>query len=156
MTSNGFVCTLWDSVLPTQMIGSGIFCKSMDAPIVGTVTFEADFDFITNKCGDLLEPLRQVVARVSCVELRHVRTSVKDCESGSFTVDIDVESDSDLEPLRETVEEDVFVQRLNHELGNHGKRSTSALNNVSTSSDSESYKTAFFITVIISSVLVLP
>jgi len=150
-----FVCTLYNSVVPTSMEGTRIFCKSIDAPIVGTVTFEADFDFITNKCGDLLEPLRQVVARVSRVELRHVRTSVKDCESGSFTVDIDVESASDLDPLRETVEEDVFVQRLNHELGNHGKRSTSALNNVSTSSDSESYKTAFFITVIISSVLVV-
>jgi len=153
--SNEFVCTLYNSVVPTQMRGTGIFCKSMDAPIVGTVTFDAEFDFINTKCGELLEPLRQVVARVSRVELRHVRTNVKNCETGSFTVEVDVESASELEPLRAKVQEDVFVQRLNHELESHGKRSTSALTNVSTSSDSDSYKTAFYVVTIVTCLLLV-
>lgn len=153
--SNEFVCTLYNSVVPTQMRGTGIFCKSMDAPIVGTVTFDAEFDFINTKCGELLEPLRQVVSRVSRVELRHVRTTVKNCETGSYTVEIDVESASELEPLRAKVQEDVFVQRLNHELESHGKRSTSALTNVSTSSDSDSYKTAFYVVTIVTCLLLV-
>merc|ERR1719433_1403263 len=70
--SNEFVCTLYNSVVSTSVEGSRIFCKSMDAPVVGTVTFDASFDFVTSKCTDLLEPLRQVVARVARVEVRHV------------------------------------------------------------------------------------
>merc|ERR1712193_155032 len=46
------------------------------------------------------------------------------------------------------------MQRLNHELQNHGKSTASALHNVSTSDDS-SYKTAFWIAAIISGVLVV-
>merc|ERR1712117_243925 len=67
---------------------------------------------INTKCGELLEPLRQVVARVSRVELRHVRTNVKNCETGSFTVEVDVESASELEPLRAKVQEDEFDPEL--------------------------------------------
>jgi hypothetical protein len=152
--SNEFVCTLYDSVVPTAKEGSKIFCKSKDAPIVGTVAFDADFDFINDNCGELLKPLRQVVARVSRVELSHVRADVNNCESGSFTVTIDVESTAELEPLRETVEADVFIKRLNHELENHGKSNASTLNNVSTSEDSKSFKTEFLVVTIILCLLV--
>lgn len=140
--------------MPTAKEGSKIFCKSKDAPIVGTVAFDADFDFINDNCGELLKPLRQVVARVSRVELSHVRADVNNCESGSFTVTIDVESTAELESLRETVEADVFIKRLNHELENHGKSNASTLNNVSTSEDSKSFKTEFLVVTIILCLLV--
>jgi len=153
--SDKFVCTSYDSVVPTGMEGSKIFCKSKDAPSVGTVAFDVEFDFINNECGDMLKPLRQVVARVSRVELRHVRAEVTNCEVGSFNVAIACESSAEMQRLRREVESAVFISRLNNELGNHGKSMAGDPKNISTSDDSKSYKTEFVIVKVILCVFVV-
>merc|ERR1719195_2043834 len=147
-----FSCTLYDAALPTGSDGHKIFCKSLDAPSIGTVSFEPSFNFVNTECDEFLTPLRQVVARVSRSELRLVSAEVKDCKTGSFILNIDVESVALMEPLRKEVESEVFLQRLNHELNSHGKSEARTLENVTTTTKTEGVALSY---VIIVGVLVL-
>jgi len=147
-----FSCTLYDAALPTAADGHKIFCKSLDAPAIGTVTFETSFEFVNTECDEFLTPLRQVVARVSRSELRLVSAEVKNCKTGSFTLNIDVESVAMMEPLRQKVESEVFLQQLNHELNTHGKTEARTLENVVTSENTEGVAVSY---VVIIGVLVL-
>jgi len=136
-----FSCTLYDSVAPNAMDGSKIFCKSVDAPILDSVTFETRFDFVNTGCDGLMEPLRQVVARTARVELRHVRAEATDCGNGDFLVHIDVESASSLNRVQETIENEVFLQRLNIEMKRNvdlGSSSTPHMIETPTTDDSGS------------------
>jgi len=147
--SNKFSCTLYDNVVPINTEGKKIFCKSADAPTVGSVSFQPEFDFINTECDAFLKTLEQVVARTSRTELRLVEANVQDCKSGAFDVKIYVESLTQIDPLRETVQDSLFLQRLNNELKNHGQKDASSINNVSaTEDDSTSVSLLVFIIVV--------
>jgi len=134
--SDRFSCTLYNSVVPTAIQGEKIFCKSLDAPTVGSVTFEPQFEFVNAECDAFLHTLKQVVARTVHTELRLVEAEVQDCKTGSFKVQINVEARSQIDPLRETVKDEVFLQRLNHELNMHGASDKLAITDVATSENS--------------------
>merc|ERR1711953_804267 len=118
--SNKFSCTLYDNVVPINTEGDAF-----------------------------LKTLEQVVARTSRTELRLVEANVQDCKSGAFDVKIYVESLTQIDPLRETVQDSLFLQRLNNELKNHGQKDASSINNVSaTEDDSTSVSLLVFIIVV--------
>jgi hypothetical protein len=86
--SDSFSCTLYDNVVPVDTEGKKIFCKSLDAPTVGSVNFQPQFDFVNTECDAFLNTLEQVVARTSRTELRLVEAKVQDCKAGAFDVTI--------------------------------------------------------------------
>merc|ERR1712156_609450 len=133
--------------VPINTEGKKIFCKSADAPTVGSVSFQPEFDFINTQCDAFLKTLEQVVARTSRTELRLVEAKVHDCEAGAFDVTIYVESLTQIEPLRETIKDDLFLQRLNNELKNHGENDASSLNDVTTTEETTSVSINVFIVV---------
>lgn len=81
-------------------------------------------------------------------ELRLVEAKTRDCKSGAFEVKINVESLAQVDPLRETIEDDLFLQRLNNELKNHGEKDASSVNSVVTSKDANSVSINVFIVAV--------
>jgi len=146
--SDRFSCILYDSVVPIDTSGQQIFCKDIDAPTVGSVTFQPEFDFVNTECDTFLKTLQQVVARTARTELRLVEAKTRDCKSGAFEVKINVESLVQVDPLRETIEDDLFLQRLNNELKNHGEKDASSVNSVVTSKNANSVSINVFIIVV--------
>merc|ERR1712117_122526 len=152
--SDRFSCTLYNSVVQTARQGEKIFCKSLNAPTVGSVTFEPQFEFVNAECDAFLHTLKQVVARTVHTELRLVEAEVTNCKTGSFKVQINVEARSQIDPLRETVKNEVFLQRLNHELNIHGTTEKLSITDVATSENSNESK-GLNITMVISLGLVV-
>merc|ERR1712083_51871 len=64
--TNDFRCALYDSAAPTTTQGSLIFCKSLNAPLVGDVSFTQRFANI-DECDDFLLILKSAVATVARV-----------------------------------------------------------------------------------------
>merc|ERR1719204_2000903 len=118
--TNDFRCVLYDSAAPTTTTrGSHIFCKSLDAPLVGDVSFTQRFANI-DECDDFLLILKSAVATVAQVELRLVDTTVADCQNAEFTYKISADSTSALKTLQDTNEIE-FPKRVAVELSSmHG------------------------------------
>jgi len=147
---NAFSCTLYDSVVPTGIDGNKIFCKSLNAPIVGTVAFEINLER-KSACDESVGALEQVVARAAGVELRHVTATATNCAMGDFEIIIDVESADHVDPLQEQVDSELFLQRLSNELKNQGENIDTSTTpaNLSTQSQKDDTSTSTLVVIIV-------